>query len=78
MYWSRNAPRSAIEIWRGDLPASKSLAAASLHVSRAVFYDRLAKVEKVLGADLNDPDIRVSLHVALLAEELAEELTGPA
>lgn len=59
-------------------PASKSLAAASLHVSRAVFYDRLAKVEKVLGADLNDPDIRVSLHVALLAEELAEELTGPA
>lgn len=52
-------------------PASKSLAAASLHVSRAAFYDRLTKIEKVLGADLNDPDIRVSLHVALLAEDLA-------
>ncbi len=52
-------------------PASKSQAAASLHVSRAAFYDRLAKIENVLGADLNDPDIRVSLHVALLAEELS-------
>lgn len=52
-------------------PVSKSVAAASLHISRAAFYDRLAKVERVLGADLNDPDTRVSLHVALLAEELA-------
>ncbi|TNM42046.1 PucR family transcriptional regulator [Nocardioides albidus] len=51
-------------------PASKSLAAASLHVSRGAFYDRLAKIERVLGASLNDPDIRVSLHVALIAEDL--------
>jgi purine catabolism regulator len=52
-------------------PGSKSSAAASLHVSRAAFYDRLAKIESVLGAQLDDPDIRVSLHVALIAEELA-------
>ena len=56
-------------------PASKSLAAASLHVSRAAFYDRLAKIERVIGADLNDPDIRVSLHVALLVDELSGQRT---
>lgn len=53
-------------------PTSKSDAAASLHVSRPVFYDRLAKAGRVLGVDLDDPDIRVSLHVALLADEVAQ------
>lgn len=51
-------------------PASKTAAAASLHLSRAAFYDRLTKIEKSLGVDLDDPDIRVSLHVALVAEDL--------
>jgi PucR family transcriptional regulator, purine catabolism regulatory protein len=51
-------------------PTSKSDAAASLHLSRPVFYDRLAKASRVLGADLDDPDVRVSLHVALLADEV--------
>ena len=54
-------------------PASKSDAAASLHLSRAAFYDRLARIEKVLGVDLNDPDTRVSLHVALVADEMAQQ-----
>lgn len=57
-------------------PGSKSQAAASLHLSRPVFYDRLAKAERVLGADLDDPDIRVSLHVALVAEEVARQAGG--
>ncbi|RYB95750.1 PucR family transcriptional regulator [Nocardioides oleivorans] len=52
-------------------PASKTEAAASLHLSRAAFYDRLARIEAVLGADLDDPDVRVSLHVALVADELS-------
>jgi purine catabolism regulator len=52
-------------------PASKTEAAASLHLSRAAFYDRLARIESILGADLDDPDVRVSLHVALLADELS-------
>jgi purine catabolism regulator len=66
---------------RGDLlhalrallrhPASKTDAAASLHLSRAAFYDRLAKIEQVLGVDLDDPDVRVSLHVAILADEVS-------
>ncbi|MEJ1109577.1 MULTISPECIES: PucR family transcriptional regulator [unclassified Kribbella] len=51
-------------------PAGKSEAAASLHISRPVFYDRLAKAERILGVSLDDPDIRVSLHVALVADEL--------
>ena len=55
-------------------PESKSRAAASVHLSRPAFYDRLAKIERLLGVDLRDPDIRVSLHVALMARELA----GPA
>lgn len=56
--------------------SNKSDAAASLHLSRPVFYDRLAKASAVLGVDLDDPDVRVSLHVALIASELADESTG--
>jgi len=52
-------------------PASKSDAAASLHLSRPAFYDRLSKIERLLDCDLDDPDVRVSLHVALLADEVA-------
>lgn len=51
-------------------PGSKARAAASLHVSRPVLYDRLARVERLLGVDLDDPDVRVSLHVALVADEV--------
>lgn len=67
--------RGLVEALRALLhhPTSKSEAAASLRVSRPVFYDRLAKVERLLGIDLDDPDIRVSLHVALMAEEVARE-----
>jgi purine catabolism regulator len=54
-------------------PSSKTEAAASLHLSRAAFYDRLARIESVLDADLDDPDVRVSLHVALVADELLGE-----
>ena len=46
---------------------NKSQAAAAAHVSRPAFYDRLAKVERVLGADLDDVETCLSLHVALLA-----------
>lgn len=52
-------------------PASKTDAAASLHLSRAAFYDRLARLEQTLGVDLDDADVRVSLHVALLADDLS-------
>ncbi|MPY79627.1 MAG: PucR family transcriptional regulator [Actinophytocola sp.] len=51
-------------------PTSRSDAAAAVHLSRAAFYDRLAKIERLLAVSLDDPDIRVSLHVALLANEV--------
>lgn len=51
-------------------PCSKSDAAASLHMSRPAFYDRLTKIERLLGVDLDDPDVRVSLHVAVVADEV--------
>ncbi|SDC82421.1 PucR family transcriptional regulator [Nocardioides lianchengensis] len=51
-------------------PAGKAQAAASLHLSRPAYYARLAKAEAVLGERLDDPDIRVSLHAALVAAEL--------
>lgn len=60
-------------------PSSKSDAAASLHLSRPAFYDRLSRIERLLNADLDDPDTRVSLHVALLADEAGRphRLTAP-
>ncbi|WP_244931133.1 PucR family transcriptional regulator ligand-binding domain-containing protein [Nocardioides sp. W7] len=51
-------------------PAGKAQAAASLHLSRPSYYARLARAEAVLGERLDDPDIRVSLHAAILAAEL--------
>lgn len=52
-------------------PTSKSDAAASLHLSRPAFYARLSRIEGILGVRLDDPDVRVSVHVALIADELA-------
>ena len=48
---------------------NKSVAAQNAHLSRPAFYDRLAKVEQVLGADLDDIETCLSLHVALLAHD---------
>ncbi|WP_211239750.1 PucR family transcriptional regulator [Jiangella gansuensis] len=52
-------------------PTSKSDAAASLHISRPVFYDRLGRAARLLDADLDDADTRVSLQVAMIADEIA-------
>jgi purine catabolism regulator len=46
---------------------NKSAAADAAHLSRPSFYDRLHKVEKVLGVDLDQVESCLSLHVALLA-----------
>src|SRR5512139_1968408 len=59
-------------------PSSKSDAAASIHMSRPAFYARLAKIESVVGSSLDDPDLRVSLHVALLADDLQRQSDHPA
>lgn len=65
-------PRSLLEAVRSWLshPASKSEAAAAIHLSRPAFYKRLDQVETLLGVSLDDPETRLSLHLALLIDEL--------
>jgi purine catabolism regulator len=46
---------------------NKSAAAELAHLSRPAFYERLARIEKVLCADLDTVDVCLSLHVALVA-----------
>ena len=48
----------------------KSAAASALNISRQVLYDRIAKIERILGASLDDAELRTSLHVALLADDV--------
>jgi PucR family transcriptional regulator, purine catabolism regulatory protein len=46
---------------------NKSAAAGAAHLSRPAFYERLARIGRVLGVDLDSVDACLSLHVALLA-----------
>ncbi|MFE0628572.1 PucR family transcriptional regulator [Streptomyces sp. NPDC058864] len=50
-----------------DAGRNKSAAADAAHLSRPSFYDRLHRVERVLGIDLDQVESCLSLHVALLA-----------
>lgn len=49
--------------------ANKTSAAAELYISRAALYDRIGKVERILGVDLADPAVVLALHFAVLARE---------
>lgn len=57
-------------------PTSKSAAAQSVFVSRPAFYARLAHAERVLGCDLDDPEVRTSLHVAMMFHEFSGDGRG--
>ncbi len=48
-------------------PTNRTAAAAASHLSRSVFYQRLAMIGTLLGADLDDGETLASLQVALLA-----------
>jgi PucR family transcriptional regulator, purine catabolism regulatory protein len=48
---------------------NKSIAASAAHLSRPAFYERLARIERVLDVDLDSVTACLSLHVALLAWE---------
>jgi purine catabolism regulator len=54
-----------------DTGRNKSATADALHVSRPALYDRLSRLESVLGVDLAATETCLALHVALLASELA-------
>lgn len=47
-------------------PTNRSQAASLSHLSRSVFYQRLATLEQLLGADLNDAQTLTILTLSLL------------
>lgn len=49
---------------------NKSNAAAAAHLSRPAFYERLARIGRILGVDLDSVQACLSLHVALLARDV--------
>jgi PucR family transcriptional regulator, purine catabolism regulatory protein len=55
---------------------NKAEAAKQAHLARPTFYERLRRIERILGTDLDSAESRTSLHVALLAVEAAR--LGPA
>jgi PucR family transcriptional regulator, purine catabolism regulatory protein len=50
---------------------NKVAAAKNSHLARPTFYQRLHRIERILGTDLSSAESRTSLHVALLALEAA-------
>ena len=57
---------------------NKAEAAKNSHLARPTFYERLHRIERILGTDLGSAESRTSLHVALLALDAAREgPTGP-
>lgn len=59
-----------------DTPGGKAAAAKRLLISRPVLYERLAKIQAVMGVDLEDPQIRTSLHLAVMARDLVDDATS--
>ncbi|MGW4928497.1 PucR family transcriptional regulator [Agromyces sp. NPDC004153] len=52
-------------------PGNRTAAAAASHLSRSVFYQRLALIGDLLGADLDDGETLTGLHLALLVRRSA-------
>ena len=55
---------------------NKAAAAKNSHLARPTFYDRLRRIERILGTDLSSAESRTSLHVALLALDAARSGSG--
>jgi len=57
---------------------NKAEAAKHAHLARPTFYQRLRRIERILGKDLASAESRTSLHVALLAVQAARTAAPPA
>jgi PucR family transcriptional regulator, purine catabolism regulatory protein len=67
-----------IEVLAAYLTAggNKAEAAKASHLARPTFYERLRRIERICGTDLESAESRTSLHVALLALDASR--AGPA
>ena len=52
-------------------PGNRTAAASASHLSRSVFYQRIALIEELLGLDLDDGETQTALHLALLVRRSA-------
>ncbi|MCP2637978.1 PucR family transcriptional regulator [Microbacterium sp. HD4P20] len=52
-------------------PGNRTAAASASHLSRSVFYQRIALIEQLLGLDLDDGETQTALHLALLVRRSA-------
>lgn len=52
-------------------PGNRTAAATASHLSRSVFYQRLALIGDLLGVDLDDGESLTALHLALLVRQSA-------
>ena len=52
-------------------PGNRTAAASASHLSRSVFYQRLALIGDLLGVDLDDGEELTALHLALLVRRSA-------
>jgi PucR family transcriptional regulator, purine catabolism regulatory protein len=56
---------------------NKAEAAKAAHLARPTFYERLRRIERILGTDLSSAESRTSLHVALLALNASRTGSAP-
>jgi purine catabolism regulator len=52
-------------------PGNRTAAASASHLSRSVFYQRIALIQELLDVDLDDGEIQTALHLALLVRRSA-------
>ncbi|BDV31842.1 PucR family transcriptional regulator [Microbacterium terricola] len=52
-------------------PGNRTAAASASHLSRSVFYQRIALIQDLLAADLDDGEVQAALHLALLVRRSA-------
>lgn len=52
-------------------PGNRTAAASASHLSRSVFYQRIALIGELLGVDLDDGEVLTALHLALLVRRSA-------
>jgi purine catabolism regulator len=55
----------------------KADTAAQLRIKRQTLYHRLHRIEEALGADLDDGETRLALHLALRADRYLDLTSKP-